>query len=99
MFKPQLHFNPVSAMRIFHAFSVVLMIAWLIALGVKLYSEFYLPYNLEDPPIVSTTTVRDDPNAKLILQAVDLLGQRRATTTASVIPNIFWLATSTATKK
>ena len=74
------------------------MITWLIALGVKLYSEFYLPYNLEDPPIVSVATVQDDPNAKLILQAVDLLGQRRATTTALVVPNIFWPPTSTEPK-
>jgi hypothetical protein len=94
--KLTLHLNVAAATKIIHGLAAAALVAALVRLGITLYSDFYLPYNLDDAPITPDTQVRDDPSAKLILETAKLLNERRATATAAAAPDVFWPPTSTA---
>lgn len=98
--KISLRFNLVIALRILHGLVVVALVAGCIHLGVRLYDQFYLPYNLEDTPIVPAASEATSPAVRSLLQTAELLEQRFASTTAPrAVPEVFWPAgapTSTA---
>ncbi len=90
--KISLRFNLVIALRVLHGLVVVALVAGCIQLGVSLYEQFYLPYNLEDTPIAPTVSEATSPATRALLQTAEELEQRFASSTPRTVPEVFWPA-------
>jgi len=98
--KLEFHLNPITTLRVLHALVVVALIAGCIYLGVKLYDQFYLPYNLIDAPITPVIAALESPATQGVLRTAGMLQQRLTTSTTDHLPEVFWPAnTPTSTRR
>lgn len=88
--KLSLHLNLVTALRILHGLVGAALVAGCLHLGVKLYEQFYLPYNLEDTPVAPAAAEAENPATRGLLRTAEHLQQRLATGTAIQVPDVFW---------
>lgn len=88
--KLSLHVNLVTALRVLHGLVGAALVAGCIHLSVKLYEQFYLPYNLQDTPVAPTAAEAESPATRSLLRTADQLRARLATGTATQLPDVFW---------
>jgi hypothetical protein len=98
--KLKFHFNPITTLRVLHALVVAALIAGCVYLGVKLYDQFYLPYNLVDTPVTPVIAALESPSTQGVLRTAGMLQQRLASSSTSHLPEVFWpLGVPTSTKR
>lgn len=91
MFKIHFNISIVKVAKIIHVTATCLIVLSIILLGHELYENFYLPYSLTDAPIVSTVSVQENPDTKLLNDTVEQLKTRQTKATTTIhINDIFW---------
>jgi len=94
------HLNPITTLRVLHALVVAALIAGCIYLGIKLYDQFYLPYNLIDAPVTPVIAALESPATQGVLRTAGMLQQRLASSSTNQLPEVFWPAGApTSTKR
>lgn len=90
MKKLSFRLNLLTSLRVLHALVAAALIAGCIHLGISLYDQFYLPYNLEDAPVRPSAAAVESPATRSVIGAAEQLELRLASGTADRLPDVFW---------